>query len=127
AEGNGRQVGWTERRWRVRSLAYAQGQHQQLGRRLHKAEEQLAALNERKQGKKRLTAGQMQAAAAAAVKKQRVQGMLNVQVQTTTHGKKVRAYGDPPARVQKERTHRLEMARREEGIAAAQRERGQQG
>ena len=123
-EVNGRQVVWTERRWLVRSLAYAQGQHQQLERRLHKAEEQLAALNERKQGKKRLTAGQMQTAAAAVVKKQRVGGMLNVQVQTTTHGKKVRAYGDRPARVQKERTHRLEVSRREEEIEAAKREMG---
>ena len=123
-EVNGRQVVWTERRWLVRSLAYAQGQHQQLERRLHKAEEQLAALNERKQGKKRLTAGQMQTAAAAVVKKQRVGGMLNVQVQTTTHSKRVRAYGDRPARVQKERTHRLEVSRREEEIEAAKREMG---
>ncbi len=38
AEVNGRQVVWTERRWLVRSLAYAQGQQQQLDRRLHKAQ-----------------------------------------------------------------------------------------
>jgi transposase len=124
AEVNGRQVVWTERRWLVRSLAYAQGQHQQLERRLQKAHEQLAALNERKQGKKQLTAGQMQTAAAEVVKKQRVQGLLNVQVQTTTHRKKVRAYGDRPERIQKERVHRLEVSRREEAIAVAKREMG---
>ncbi len=124
AEVNGRQVVWTERRWLVRSLAYAQGQHQQLDRRLHKAEEQLAALTQRKQGKKRLTAGQLQTAAAAIVKKQRVQGMLEVRVQTTTHSKQVRAYGDRPARVQKEREHRLEVSRREEAIELAKREMG---
>src|SRR5262249_11028326 len=48
-------------------------------------------------------------------------------VQTTTHGKKVRAYGDRPARVQKERTHRLEVSRREEEIEAAKREMGWRG
>lgn len=124
AEVNGRQVVWTERRWLVRSLAYAQGQHKQLERRLQKAQEQLAALNERKQGKKLLTAEQMQTAAAEIVKKQRVQGMLKVQVQTTTHSKKVRAYGDRPARVQKEREHRLEVSRREGEIELAKREMG---
>src|SRR3954451_10721826 len=124
AEVNSRQVVWTERRWLVRSLAYAQGQHQQLERRLQKTQEQLTALNERKQGKKRLTAGQLQTAAAEIVKKQRVGGMLNVQVQTTTHSKKVRAYGDRPARLQKERVHRLEVCRREEQIEAAKRDMG---
>lgn len=124
AEVNGRQVVWTERRWLVRSLAYAQGQHQQLERRLQKAQAQLAALNERKQGKKRLTAGQLQTAAVEIVKKQRVEGLLNVQVQTTTHRKKVRAYGDRPARVAKEREQRLEVSRREEQIDLAKREMG---
>src|SRR4051794_10084860 len=56
AEVGGRPITWTERRWLVRSLAFAAGQHQQLDRRLQTAQEQLAGLNERKQGKKRLTA-----------------------------------------------------------------------
>ncbi len=124
AEVNDKQVVWTERRWLVRSLAYAQGQQQQLERRLQTAQEQLAALNERRQGKKRLTAGQMQTAAAEIVKKQRIGDMLNVQVQTTTHSKKVRAYGDRPARVVKERVHRLEVSRGEEEIELAKREMG---
>ena len=66
----------------------------------------------------------MQTAAAEIVKKQRVQGMLNVQVQTTTHSKKVRAYGDRPARVRKERVHRLEVSRREGEIELAKRDMG---
>ena len=52
AEVNRQQVSWAERRWLVRSLAFAQGQHKQLDRRLQTAQEQLARLNERKQGKK---------------------------------------------------------------------------
>ena len=42
AEVAGQQVTWTERRWLVRSLAYALGQHQQLDRRLQKAQEHAA-------------------------------------------------------------------------------------
>jgi transposase len=124
AEVNGKQVTWTERRWLVRSLAYAAGQHKQLARRLQKAQEQLAGLNERKQGKKRLTAREMQEAAGAIVEKHRVEGMLSFQVRTTTHARKIRAYKDRPQRVVKEREHHLEVSRCEEAIALAKREMG---
>jgi transposase len=121
AEVDGKLVVWTERRWLVRSVAYTEGQHKQLERRLQTAVEQLAALNERKQGKKRLTAGQLQEAAAPIVKKHRVQGMLNVEVRTTTHKKKVRAYGDCPERVEKQREHRVEVSRCDKEIEQAKR------
>lgn len=118
------QVRWTERRWLVRSLAYAAGQHKQLDRRLQTAVEQLTRLNERKQGKKRLTAQEMAEAAQEIVTRQRVQNMLDCQVRTTTHRRKIRAYGDQQARVQKEQEHRLEVSRREEVIEQAKREMG---
>jgi transposase len=123
-EVDDKQVRWTERRWLVRSVAYAAGQHKQLDRRLQTAAEQLAGLDERKQGKKRLTAPEMAAAAQEIVSKHRVQDMLDYQVRTTTHKRKVRAYGDRPARVQKEQEHRLEVSRREEVIGQAKREMG---
>jgi len=124
AEVNGQQVVWTERRWLVRSLAYAQGQYQQLEKRLQKAEEQLAQLNERKQGKKRLTARELAVAAEDIVNKQRVQSLLNREVRTSTHKRKVRGYGDRPQRVTQEQEHRLEVSRRDTDIAQAQREMG---
>src|SRR5207245_1784910 len=102
AQVDGQEVTWTERRWLVRSLAYAAGQHKQLERRLQAASEQLGKLNERKQGKKRLTAKELACAAEEIVSKQRVAGLLNWEVKTATHKKKVRAYGDRPQRVQKE-------------------------
>jgi transposase len=123
-EVDDRQVHWTERRWLVRSLAYAAGQHKQLDRRLQTAAEQLAGLGERKQGKKRLTAQEMAAAAGEIVTKHRVEDMLDCQVRTTTHKKKVRPYGDRPARVEKEQEHRLEVSRREEVIEQAKGEMG---
>jgi transposase len=120
----GRLLTWTERRWLVRSPAFAQGQHQQLDRRLHQAQEQLAQLSERRQGKKRLTAAEMAAAAETIVKKQRVEGLLRWDVRTRTQTKKVRGYGGHPGRVVREREHRLEVSRQEEAIAAAKREMG---
>jgi transposase len=124
AEVAGQQVSWTERRWLVRSLAYAAGQHKQLDRRLQTAQEQLVQLNERKQGKQRLTAQQLQATAEAIVTKQRVQGMLNPQVRTSTHQQKVRGYGDRPPRVLQEQEHQLEVSRCDEMIEQAKREMG---
>jgi transposase len=121
---DGKLISWTERRWLVRSLAYAAGQHAQLDRRLHKAQEQLARLNERKQGKKRLTAEELAEAAEEIINTQRVQGLLNWRVRTTTHKKKIRRYGDRPARVQQQQEHRLEVERCEEAIAQAKREMG---
>jgi transposase len=124
AEVAGRPLTWTERRWLVRSLAFAQGQHKQLDRRLHQAQEQLAQRNERRQGKKRRTAAELAAAAEAVVNKQRVEGMLHWEVRTRTQTKKVRGYGSRPGRVVQEREHRLEVSRQEEVIAAAKREMG---
>jgi transposase len=120
----GQQVAWTERRWLVRSLAYAAGQHKQLERRLQRACEQLAELNERKQGKKRLTTQELAAAAAAIVAKQRVPGLLNWEVKTQTHQRKVRAYRGQPERVEKEREHRLAVSRCQEPIEQAKQEMG---
>jgi transposase len=124
AEVDGKQVRWTERRWLVRSLAYAAAQHKQLDRRLHKATQQLAELGQRKQGKKRLDAQEMAAAAEEIVTKHRVQNLLDYQVKTTTHSRQIRAYGERPARVEKTREHRLEVSRREETIEQAKREMG---
>jgi transposase len=124
AEVNGQRLTWTERRWLVRSLAYALGQHKQLDRRLQAAQEQLAQLHERKRGKKRLTAQEMAAAAEEVVQKQRVQGLLNWEVRTTTHPRAVRAYAGHPGRVVKEQEHRLEVSLCQEEIGRAKREMG---
>ena len=124
AEVNGKKVTWLERRWLVRSLAYAFGQHKQLDRRLQKAQEELARLNVRKQGKKRLTAKEMEEAAEQIIKKHRVEGMLSFQVKTSTQTRKKRRYKDRPARVVKQRQHRLEVSRCEEAIAGVKREMG---
>jgi transposase len=119
-----RPVTWTERRWLVRSLSFAAAQHRQLDRRLSTAQEQLARLGERKQGKKRLTARETATAAEEIVQEQRVEEFLSFQVKTRTRQRKIRGYGDRPPRVVKEQEHRVEVVRREEEIEQAKREMG---
>jgi transposase len=126
AEVGGKQVLWTERRWLVRSLAFAQGQQEQLDRRLAAAQEELLGLAERKQGKAVLSADQMRQAAADILRKQRVEGLLRAEVETTTQQRKVRRYGSRPERVLEEQTHRLVLRREEEAIAAAKAQMGWQ-
>jgi transposase len=121
---DGKLVSWTERRWVVRSLAYAQGSRKQLQRRLDKAQQQLQELNERKQGKKRLTAQEMAEAAAEIVDEQRVDGMVCWEVKTTTSSRKIRGYRGQPARSEKEQEHRVEVWIDEAEIKLAEREMG---
>jgi transposase len=119
-----RLVSWTERRWAVRSLAFAQAQHKQLEKRLHSATAQLEQLDQRKQGKKRLTAEQLHEAAADIVKQQRVVGLLHWQVQTTTLQRLVRGYGGRAAHAVVELQCTVEVSRRQEVIETAKREMG---
>jgi len=120
----GRVVAWTERRWLVRSRAFAQGQQKQLERRLQAAVEQLGQLGQRRRGKKRLTAPAMQAAAEAIVKKQRVEGLLRVTVRTATRARRLRRYGSRPGQVVQEQEHTVAVARQQQAIAQAERQMG---
>jgi transposase len=122
----GKQVLWTERRWLVRSLAFARGQHEQLQRRLGAAEQELVRLAQRKQGKAVLSAEQLRQAAADLLQEQGVEGLLRAEVQTTTRQRKVRRYRGRPERVVEEQTHRVEVSRQQEAIAKAKAEMGWQ-
>ena len=113
AEVNEHLMQWTERRWLVRSVAFATGQQQRLENRLQQAAEQLEQLNPRKRGKKRLVAGELQVAAQAIVQKQRVEGLLDARVETTTRERRRRRYGDRPEQTVQEQEHKVEVARRE--------------
>jgi transposase len=124
ATSAGEQVTWTERRWVVRSQAFAQGQHKQLETRLQRATEQLEDLGQRKQGKKRLTTEQLKAAAAAIVQTQRVQGLLDWQVHTTQWERTVRGYGGRGRRLVLEQEDTVEVLRQQEVIETAKRAQG---
>ena len=88
--------------------------------------EQLEQLNPRKQGKKRLGAEELHAAAQAIIKTQRVEGLLDARVETTTRERRRRRYGDRPEQTVPEQEHKVEVARREEAIEQAKRALGWQ-
>jgi transposase len=113
---DGQEVRWTERRWLVRSVAYAQGQQQSLQRRLAKAESEVAELVKRKRGKKQLFHAELMAAAEAIVKREGVEGLLDYQAQALLKTVKKRAYRDRPARQQSEVYFEIEVQRNEEAI-----------
>ena len=126
-EVDGRVVRWKERRWVVQSVAFARSQEEKLDKRLEKATAELEQLQERKQGKKRLTSEEMKAAADRIIEKNRVVGMLACRLRTIRHEKIVRGYGKRPQQtVREEEEHRLEASRQVEAIAQAKREMGWQ-
>jgi transposase len=124
AEVGGRKVRWVERRFVVRSRAWAEAQQAGLERRLGQAAEQLQGLGRRKQGKKRLSAEELGQAAEAIVARGRAEGLLRWQVRTTAQARVVRGYGSRPERVVQEEEHVVEVVRDEEAIAGAKRELG---
>jgi transposase len=96
---DGQTVTWTERRLVVRSLQQAQAAETRLRRRLSKAREELDALNARGRGKKRYRhVADLEQAARAILEKHKVQGLLQLHCQVCMPRRKVRGYGDHPAR-----------------------------
>ncbi|GIV88712.1 MAG: hypothetical protein KatS3mg055_1230 [Chloroflexus sp.] len=100
----GQEVQWVERRWVVRSLSQAQAAEATLRARLKRAEQALLALNERKQGKKRLKdEAAWHQAIEAILRRYQVEGLLKVHLQEQTQVRPVRPYGSRPAEMRLER------------------------
>ncbi len=123
---SGHALTWTERRWVVRSVAFAEGQQEQLERRLRQAQEALEQLTERKQGKRVLSADELPQAVRSILHQHRVEGVLTTVVQTTRQERTLRRYRERPEQVVVEEAHRVAIRRREEAIADAKAELGWQ-
>jgi transposase len=121
-----KEVRWTERRWFVRSLAYAQAQEAALERRLEKAVAALRELVKRKQGKKQLYYAELIEAAEAIVARERVEGLLRYRVEARMKTRQMRAYGDRPARQETDVFFVIDVQRNETVIAEKKREMGWQ-
>ena len=74
----------------MRSVAFATGPQQRRDKPVQQAAEPLEQLNARKQGKKRLGAEELHAAAQAILKQPRVEGLLEARVETTTRERRLR-------------------------------------
>ena len=98
-------VTWTERQIFTRSDKYAQSQTKAFLTQLYRAQEEILALNERKQGKPLLTTqAEYEAAVAKILENRRMGGLLTIDFQTTIHTRHVRRYRDNPARVEQTET-----------------------
>lgn len=100
---DGEDVTWQERHILTRSTKYAMSQTQSLYRRLSCAQEQIALLSERKQGKPRLqTQQEFEIAVEKILAHHKVAGLLEVAYQTTVHERHVRKYGARPAHIERQ-------------------------
>jgi transposase len=121
-----KEVCWTERRWLVRSQAYAQAQATALERRLARATAAWQELTVRKQGKKPLCHAELVRAAAAIATREGVVGLLSYTVQGMMTTQHKRAYRDRPAREETEVFFEIDVRRDETPIEDKKREMGWQ-
>ena len=126
AEVEQKEVRWTERRWLVRSQAYAVSQQEALERRLSTAETCLRELPTRKQGKKQLFHTELLAAAGVIMKRERVEGLLSCTAQAVMTRQKKRGYGGRPATEKTDVSFEIEVRRDEKAIEEKKREMGWQ-
>ena len=126
AQRGDQEVCWTERRWLVRSLAYAQAQEAALERRLEDAIRALRELVVRKQGKKQLFHAELMQAAGAIVQREGVEGLLSYTVQAVMTTRQVRAYRNRPAREETDVFFQIDVRREETLIEGKKREMGWQ-
>jgi transposase len=120
-----REAPWKERRWLVRSQAYAQSQEATLERRLATATAALVELPTRKQGKKPLFHAEL-VQAAAIVTREGVTGLLSPTVRAVLTARQKRAYGGSPARQETDVSFVLEVERNDAVIGEKKREMGWQ-
>jgi len=117
---NGQEVKWIERRLIVRSLAHAKAAEGALRLRLEKAERELKSLNDRKQGKRRITdEPALRQAIEAILQQYQVEGCLEVQVTEQVRERQVRKYGDRPAENRSERQFFVSVQRNEVALQKA--------
>src|SRR3954451_15561985 len=120
------QVRWAERRFLVRSLAYAQAQQAALERLREKATKALRELSVRKQGKKQLFHAELMEAAVAIVQREGVEGLLSYTARALMTTRQVRAYRGRPAREETDVFFEIEVRREEALIEGRKREMGWQ-
>lgn len=122
AEVAGQDAAWTERLLVVRSHQYEQTIKKGLHRRLQKAEKALEALTPaRSRGKRQI---EDEASLLAAIQrievKYRVAGLFDYHYEREVSEQQVRAYGDKPARTERQVRFQLTVERDAEAIAEAE-------
>lgn len=120
AQVDGETQCWQERRLLVQSMAATRASQVHLQERVQKAQQALAELTARRQGKPRLTErAEVEEAIKAVLKQFRVEGLLQVQIQEHVHERPVRAYRGRLSGVRLDLTFTLTCERVETAIAKA--------
>ncbi len=122
SEVDGQEVAWTERLLVVRSHQYEQTIQKGLHRRLEKAEKALKALTPaRSRGKRQI---EDEASLLAAIQRiearYRVENLFDYHHEQEVSERQVRAYGDQPARTERQVRFQLTVERNLEAIAEAE-------
>ena len=123
---DGHEVRWAERRWLVRSLAYAQAQEAALERRLERAKAAVSDLVVRKRGKKRLFHAELMLAAEGIVAREGVEGLLSYTARAVMAARQERANGIRPTPQEADVSFAMEVSREEGPIGERKREMGWQ-
>lgn len=99
AELDDQVVRWQEKRFVVRSVAQAARLAHHLDQRLTQAVAEINSLNERRQGKKKLSAAELQESAREIATRRGVVDLVSIETTTTRTEQKRRRYGARPAGV----------------------------
>jgi len=126
AEVNGQTAVWEERLLMVYSPTLAMRARRSLQKRLRRAEAALKALTPpRGRGRRQWEDRQaLEAAAQAILKKQRVEGLLEVTYEREVERRHIRKYGSRPARVEERVRYVVHVRRNEAAIREARRRLG---
>ena len=112
----GNRAAWTERIMAFSSFERAQSDAKKLDEAIENAQSELLKLNERKQGKKCLDGEQTVKACAQIIKRLRLEGILNFSLETQVVEREVRAWGDRPARTEREEQHEVKFSLDQEAL-----------
>lgn len=115
-----KKITWVERWLVIRSLRHARASEAALQARLTKAQAALEALNEHKQGKRRLSNGEaLRQAAEKIIQHYQVEGLLNLSCNESVEEHQVRRHKERPAEVRIERRLSIQVSRDEAAIQKA--------
>jgi transposase len=121
AELDGQEVGWTERRLVVRSVAAQAAQSRAMQQRLAQAETALAELFIARRGKARpTTPAEAEVAIAAILERHQVNGLVDVSLQAIAHTRTIRPYRGQGAREETSYELSLTTRRLSDAISAAE-------
>lgn len=117
----GQAIEWEESLYVVRSESYAEAEKKRLEKRLLQAREEIEKLNERRQGKKRLSEIELTEAAQAVLRRHQCAQLLEIELEVKERTTAIRKYKDRVAEERIEREVKVSVERDEQAIEGKKR------